>query len=83
MIRVRFFGKFSDLVEDPDGLAVSAGGIGTVADVVAAIQALDPALYRAITAPQVSVAVNQSLTNLQAPVKDGDEVAFLPPVTGG
>ncbi|MDH4134662.1 MAG: molybdopterin converting factor subunit 1 [Gammaproteobacteria bacterium] len=29
------------------------------------------------------VAVNQEYVSLDAPVKDGDEVAFFPPVTGG
>ena len=28
-------------------------------------------------------AVNQDMTQLDAPVRDGDEVAFFPPVTGG
>jgi molybdopterin synthase sulfur carrier subunit len=28
-------------------------------------------------------ALNQEMTRLNAPVKDGDEVAFFPPVTGG
>ena len=28
-------------------------------------------------------AVNQRMANDDAPVKDGDEVAFFPPVTGG
>lgn len=29
------------------------------------------------------VAVNMDYVNIQAQVKDGDEVAFFPPVTGG
>ncbi|MDR2241065.1 MAG: molybdopterin converting factor subunit 1 [Zoogloeaceae bacterium] len=29
------------------------------------------------------VAVNQTMTTLDAPVQDGDEIAFFPPVTGG
>ena len=33
--------------------------------------------------PRLKVAVNQSMTTLDAVIKDGDEVAFFPPVTGG
>jgi sulfur-carrier protein len=29
------------------------------------------------------VAVNHALANMQTPLKSGDEVALLPPVTGG
>ena len=32
---------------------------------------------------EVLVAVNQNYADASAPVKDGDEVAFFPPVTGG
>lgn len=32
---------------------------------------------------EVLVAINQSYADAAAPVKDGDEVAFFPPVTGG
>jgi len=31
----------------------------------------------------VRCAVNQDYAKLDAPVRDGDEVAFFPPVTGG
>jgi molybdopterin synthase sulfur carrier subunit len=31
----------------------------------------------------VLAAVNQDYATLDAPVRDGDEVAFFPPVTGG
>jgi len=33
--------------------------------------------------PNVLVAVNHEMTDLTASIKAGDEVAFLPPVTGG
>jgi molybdopterin synthase sulfur carrier subunit len=35
------------------------------------------------TAKNLRVAVNQKMVGLDAPVADGDEVAFFPPVTGG
>ena len=32
---------------------------------------------------QVRMAVNQDMASTDTPVKDGDEIAFFPPVTGG
>ena len=33
--------------------------------------------------PQVLLAVNHEYASPDTPVRDGDEVAFLPPITGG
>lgn len=32
---------------------------------------------------QVLFSINQEYADVDAPIKDGDEVAFFPPVTGG
>jgi len=32
---------------------------------------------------KVRVAINQTLVEWQSPLSDGDELAFLPPITGG
>ena len=37
----------------------------------------------ALKARKLLVAINQSIAPLSASIKDGDEVAFFPPVTGG
>ena len=83
MIRVLFFGKFSDMVDNPGGLELPPEGVATVADIVSRIASVDPVLHEEITRPQVLVAVNQDLVSRETAVNDGDEVAFLPPVTGG
>ena len=35
------------------------------------------------SAKNLRCAVNQELAGLDAPVREGDEIAFFPPVTGG
>lgn len=36
-----------------------------------------------LSAKNLKAAVNQKMVGMDAPVTDGDEVAFFPPVTGG
>ena len=44
---------------------------------------LEAEAYAAITGGSVRVAINKSLVEGNAALTTGDEVAFLPPVTGG
>jgi molybdopterin synthase sulfur carrier subunit len=43
----------------------------------------DPALGEALAGPSVQVAVNKALTRDDAPIAVNDEIAFLPPMSGG
>jgi molybdopterin converting factor subunit 1 len=79
-ITVRLFGRLHDLAganelerEVPDGACVATVWDRVIADV--------PAM--APYARVVSAAVNEDFAKMTAPVADGDEVAFLPPVSGG
>jgi len=36
-----------------------------------------------VTTKNLRAAVNQGMVGMDTPIKDGDEVAFFPPVTGG
>jgi molybdopterin converting factor subunit 1 len=79
-VSVQLFARLRELAgcrewssDVPDG--------ATVADVWAALARE----YPAVTAlgGSVSAAVNADFATMRAPVRDGDEVAFLPPVSGG
>ena len=84
-VSVRLFASLREVVgmerldaklEAPKGAAQTAG---TVGDVWAWLVAEHPELGR--FAP--SAAVNAEWAFMDAAVQDGDEVAFLPPVSGG
>ena len=59
-------------------------GIGDVRGLIAHLKGLD-AKYAQVFADEgrIRTAVNQHHAALDAPVSDGDEIAFFPPVTGG
>ena len=44
---------------------------------------LNSTQYTHITAPRNSIAINQNLTRGEFKLKHEDEIAFLPPITGG
>jgi molybdopterin synthase catalytic subunit len=78
--RVLFFGMLKELVglsaeeiDLPDG-----ADVGSVFELYAARQPLLRKL-----APSIVAARNQEFADLSTPVADGDELAFLPPVSGG
>ena len=52
-----------------------------VSDALAALEREHPAL--AELRPHLAVAVDQRLADLRSPLRDGAELALLPPVSGG
>jgi molybdopterin synthase sulfur carrier subunit len=58
--------------------------VATIGDLVAALRARGGGYADAFAEPsRLRAARNQEHVTLDAPVSDGDEVAFFPPVTGG
>jgi molybdopterin synthase sulfur carrier subunit len=83
MIRVLFFGRLGEYAENGRMELTSPPAPGTAAALRDHLGAVDAGLGKALAEPQVMVAVNQEVVDWDSPIHDGDEVAFLPPVTGG
>jgi molybdopterin synthase sulfur carrier subunit len=58
--------------------------VESLSDLANYLQTRDDAGSRAFAEPNlVRAAVNQVFASPETPVRDGDEIAFFPPVTGG
>jgi molybdopterin converting factor subunit 1 len=79
-ITVRLFARLRDLA-GAGSLALDVPAGATVEAVWAAFTSASPAA--APFRPSVSAAVNAEYARFTTRVAEGDEVAFLPPVSGG
>ena len=79
-VTVRLFARLRELAGRSE-FSCDVADDATVADVWRAAVAEYPAI--APHARSVSAAVNATYAKLTARVADGDDVAFLPPVSGG
>jgi molybdopterin synthase sulfur carrier subunit len=79
-----FLGKFGDVA--PAGLAEIAlpGDVQTLKDLKDWVARQEPQLAAAMAATRTRLIVNQCVAHdLSQVIADGDEVAFLPPMSGG
>ncbi|HEY8121745.1 MAG TPA: molybdopterin converting factor subunit 1 [Myxococcota bacterium] len=79
-VTVRLFGSLREATGAKE-LAVSLPGGASVADLFALLAA-DHAAFEAL-GPKLRVAVNQDIVGFAHALAEADEVAFLPPVSGG
>lgn len=80
VIAVRLFARLREIAGAPE-LQLDVRDGATVADVWAMLSARHPDLEAYATS--VSCAVNEDYAHMTAALHEGDEVAFLPPVSGG
>jgi molybdopterin synthase sulfur carrier subunit len=80
-VKVRLFAQLRDLAGSGDLDCTVDAPTPAVEDVWRALVRDHPALASFTRA--MSTAVNLEYARLDTPVRDGDEVAFLPPVSGG
>jgi molybdopterin synthase sulfur carrier subunit len=83
-IKVLYFARLREqLGRDEESLALPAG-VGDVGALRGHLAARGGAWAEVLAASRlVRAAVNQDMADAMTVVKDGDEVAFFPPVTGG
>ena len=81
MLNVLFFAQTRELI-GVDSLELPAS-FATAEDVRVHLAAKGDKWALALEKGKLLVAINQTLTPLESAVKDGDEIAFFPPVTGG
>lgn len=83
MINVLFFAQVRELLGTAK-LSLEAGEQTQTAEALRAmLAATDDKWAKVLTSDKLLVAVNQTISQWDTPVNDGDEVAFFPPVTGG
>jgi sulfur-carrier protein len=84
MVKILYFASLRERMgRTGEDLALPPGA-ATVADLITHLTARDPAGSAAFAHPGlVRAAVNQEFAPPSAPISDGDEIAFFPPVTGG
>ena len=83
MITVKLFGLLKTLANNRTELSLSLNGGRRVRDLVAVLEAEHPQIGELIQKKKVLVSVNQDIAHEETEIKDGDEVALLPPFAGG
>lgn len=83
MIEVKYFARFREELGS-GGERMEATRIETVASLLTELRGRGGAWSRLFAEDQrVMMAVNQVVADDATPLRDGDEVALFPPVTGG
>ena len=82
-IRVRFFAALRERL-GTESLDISASaGIDVKALLELIRRQLGDGAIEILSAPNVRIALNKEFVTDRCRVSDGDEIAFMPPITGG
>ncbi|MFA9418914.1 MAG: molybdopterin converting factor subunit 1 [Gammaproteobacteria bacterium] len=84
MINIKYFARLSEALKVKSEEVEFHEQINTVENLIQSLVGRgEPWTTEFSIENKILVAVNQELSNRQASLKQGDEVAFFPPVTGG
>ncbi len=84
MLTVRYFASVRESLERESERLPLPPSVSTVAEMMAWLGAENPA-FRSLddAGGRLLVAVNHTVVGRAHPLRDGDEIAFFPPMTGG
>jgi molybdopterin synthase catalytic subunit len=80
---IKLFGMMKSLANNQSDLAVTLKAGHAVRDLVQTLQVSYPQIGELIQKKKVLVSVNQEIAHEDTVIKDGDEIALLPPFAGG
>jgi molybdopterin synthase sulfur carrier subunit len=84
MVTVLYFARLREALGKATEQLALPDGVGDVASLRQALVSRGGAWAQELgESKNVRMAVNQDMAIPETPVRDGDEIAFFPPVTGG
>lgn len=83
MVTVRLFGMTKMLAGNQGTLSLALHDGQRVKDLITMIEAAYPKIGELLQKKKVLLSVNQDIAHEDLEVKDGDEIALLPPFAGG
>ena len=83
MVTIRLFGMTKSLAGNQESLSLALNYGAQVRDLVGLLDDGYPAIGELIHKKKVLVSVNHEIAHEDTEIRDGDEIALLPPFAGG
>ena len=84
MLKIVYFASLKDKIGRSEEMLELPAGVENLDQLVVALSAKHGEVWSAvINGFTILNAVNHEMCERSQPIKDGDEIAFFPPVTGG
>ncbi len=83
MLQLRYFASLRDQLNCESEELSWQDDFSTVNDIKTLLSKRNEHWQKLLSNNTTLIAINQQMVNADSPIKDGDEIAFFPPVTGG
>ena len=83
MVQLRFFASLRETLGTGDEQVELPDGVHDLPGLTRWLQDRDETWASALADSRLHVAINQEVVKADAAIRDGDEIAWFPPVTGG